>query len=341
MGPEFMKIGRRGVLAGTGGVALVRHARAASATVRFGYLYPNLTTLIHGVARSIDAYGKHSLTVVDQRFTSGQTIEGVQDLWQGNLDFYFGGGPEVATLNSRVIESGAPAPLAVVSGANPGHTSFVLGNKIKVAAFDDLVGKPLRIAVSSPSSDHMAMFRGWLRVEKKMTEQQLGWQFLPLEGADMPTALLTDQIDGFLHSEPTTTIAISTNAGRLFMSGHDGDFGSNPPPMTFLMARRAFLTEQPDIARAFLAALFEANAYYADAGKEKMIPIISAWSGAKPALLDMAYPRINPIMSMTRAQADKWWNYVGEAMVASGQVSKRMLPFKDVFELGYQPLGPA
>ena len=329
-------------LAGAAGVALPGHrATAASNTVRLGYLYPNLTTLIHGVARSIGAYDKHDVTVVDQRFTSGQTIEGVQELWQGNLDLYFGGGPEVVSLNSRVIESGGKAPLAVVSGANAGHTSFVLSTKLQPASFDELVGKSLRIAVSSPSSDHLALFRGWLRVDKKLTEQQLGWQFLPLEGADMPTALLTDQIDGFLHSEPTTTIALSTHAAHLFMSARNGDFGPASPPMTFMMARRAFLTEHPDAVRAFMAAIFDANAYYTNADKAQMIPIISQWSGAKPALLDMAYPRINPQMSMTHAQAEKWWNYVGLAMVASGQVSKQVQPFSDVFELQYQQLPPA
>jgi ABC-type nitrate/sulfonate/bicarbonate transport system substrate-binding protein len=320
---------------------LGRRAMAAPNSVRLGYLYPNLTTLIHGIAKSIGAYEKHNVVVVDQRFTSGQTIEGVQDLWQGNLDLYFGGGPEIVSLNSRAIESGAPAPLAVISGANAGHTSFVLSTKLQPKSFDDLVGKPLRIAVSSPSSDHLALFRGWLRVDKKMTEQQLGWQFLPLEGADMPTALLTDQIDGFLHSEPTTTIALSTHAGHLFMSAHDGDFGPASPPMTFVMARRAFLTEHPDAVRAFLAAIFDANAYYTAASKAQMIPVISQWSGTKPDILDMAYPRIHPQMSMTHAQAEKWWNYVGVAMIASGQVSKQVEPFKDVFELQYQPLPPA
>jgi ABC-type nitrate/sulfonate/bicarbonate transport system substrate-binding protein len=327
---------------GAAGVStLARRSDAASNTVRLGYLYPNLTTLIHGVARSSGAYDKHEVTVLDQRFSSGQTIEGVQQLWQGDLDLYFGGGPEVVNLNSRVIESGGKPPLAVVSGANAGHTSFVLGAKLQPASFDELVGKPLRIAVSSPSSDHLALFRGWLRVDKKLTEQELGWQFLPLEGADMPTALLTDQIDGFLHSEPTTTIALATHAGHLFMSARNGDFGPASPPMTFVMARRAFLMEHPDAVRAFMAAIFDANAYYAGAAKAQMIPIISQWSGTKPALLDLAYSRINPEMSMTRAQAEKWWNYVGLSMVASGQVSKQVQPFSDVFELQYQPLPPA
>ncbi len=323
---------------GAAGLVLARRpARAAADSVRFGYLYPNLTTLIHGVARSIGAYDRHDLDVQDQRFTSGQTIEGVQTLWQGGLDLYFGGGPEVVSLNSRAMESGRPAPLAVISGANAGHTSFVLSTKIKAAKFDDLVGKDLRIAVSSPSSDHLALFRGWLRADKHMTEQQLGWQFLPVEGADMPTALLTNQIDGFLHSEPTTTLALQSKAGVLFMTAHNGDFGANPPPMTFLMADRNFLKQKPDAARGFLAAIFEANDWYAKADKSKTVPLISKWSGVSPDVLDAAYSRIHPEMSMSHEQAQKWWTYVGTSMVEAGQATPKMQPFSDVFELQYQP----
>jgi NitT/TauT family transport system substrate-binding protein len=329
----------RACAAGLAALTLPRmSAHAADNTMRLGYLYPNLTTLIHGVARSIGAYDRHQVNVIDQRFTSGQTIEGVQDLWQGNLDLYFGGGPEIASLNSRTIESGRPAPLAVVSGANAGHTSFVLSNKIKADKFDDLIGKPLRIAVSSPSSDHLALFRGWLRVDRHMSDNDLGWQFLPVEGADMPTALLTDQIDGFLHSEPTTTIVLLTKAGRLFMSARNGDFGVNPPPMTFLMGRREFLTQQPDLVRRFMAAIFDANDFYTRTDRSKMIPLITQWSGTKPDVINAAYARINPQMSMTHAQAQKWWDYVGVAMVGTGQLSAGMDPFKDLFDLQYQPL---
>ena len=171
-----------------------------------------------------------------------------------------------------------------------------------------------------------------------MSEEKLGWQFLPLDGADMPTALLTNQIDGFLHSEPTTTIALSTHSGVLFMSGHNRVFGAHPPPMTFLMGRRDFVKEQPDAVRRFLAALAYANGPYTSAPKEKMIPLITQWSGTKPALLEVAYPRINPQMSMTHEQAENWWNYVGIAMISRGEISDKLRPFKDVFELDYQSL---
>ena len=86
--------------------------------------------MIHEIAKRTGAYERQKLNVVETRFKSGQTVEGVEQLWRGNLDFYMGGAPEVPRLNSRLIESGSPPPLAVVSGANPGHTSLVLSNKL-------------------------------------------------------------------------------------------------------------------------------------------------------------------------------------------------------------------
>jgi ABC-type nitrate/sulfonate/bicarbonate transport system substrate-binding protein len=115
---------RRVVLSATAVIVGPYVARAdASDTVRFGVLYPNLTTVIHEIAKRTGAYERQKLNVVETRFKSGQTVEGVEQLWRGNLDFYMGGAPEVPRLNSRLIEAGSAPPIAVVSGADPGHTS--------------------------------------------------------------------------------------------------------------------------------------------------------------------------------------------------------------------------
>jgi NitT/TauT family transport system substrate-binding protein len=329
----------RTILAGAAAIALpIRKAKAATQdTINFGYLYPNLTTLMHGVAISIGAYQKQNLNIVSQKFSSGETVEGVQALWQGELDLYYGGGPEVASLNSRAIESGRAAPLAVVSAGNAGFTYFVLRPGLKPAKFEDLIGQPLRIAVSSPSSDHLALFLGWLRVEKHITGDQLGWQFLTVEGPDMPTALLTNQIDGFLHSEPTTTICLNNHAGYLYMAAENGDFGKNPPPLTFVAANRAFIAKNPDLVRRFLTAIAEANEYYTKADQATLVSIISKWSGIAPAVANEAFARIHPRVGMSHDQAQKWWDYLGIAMVAKGQLTKSFDPYKDLYDLQYQP----
>src|SRR6476659_1333347 len=257
-------------------VAAPRIAQAAD-TVRFGVLHPNLTTVIHAIAKKIGTYEKHGLNVIETKFKSGQTVEGVEQLWRGRLDFYMGGAPEVPRLNSRLIEGGRPAPLAVVSGANPGHTSLVLSAKLQPKVIDEILQQPLRIAVSSLSSVHLAFFRGYLRTEKKLELDGIKWRFMGIEAANMLPALLTGQIDGFLHSEPTTTLAILNKSGHLFMQAARGDMGPNPPPATLMSSRRDYLTKNADVSRRFLRAIADANAAYARAPVE-MTSLIAEWS---------------------------------------------------------------
>jgi hypothetical protein len=132
---------RRSAIVSVSAFALApRAARpAGNDTVRFGLLHPNLTTVIHEIAKRTGAYNQQNLTVVETRFKSGQTVEGVEQLWRANLDFYMGGAPEIPRLNSRIIEGGGAPPLAVVSGANPGHTSLVLGNKLNPKSIDEIL----------------------------------------------------------------------------------------------------------------------------------------------------------------------------------------------------------
>jgi ABC-type nitrate/sulfonate/bicarbonate transport system substrate-binding protein len=319
-------------------VACPSIVRAADTdTVRFGVLYPNLTTVIHEIAKRTGCYERQNLKVVETKFKSGQTVEGVEQLWRGNLDFYMGGAPEVPRLNSRLIEGGSQPALAVVSGANPGHTSLVLSNKLQPKEIDEILKQPLRIAVSSLSSVHLAFFRGYLITEKKLELKAISWRFMGIEAANMVPALLTGQIDGFLHSEPTTTLAIVNKAGHLFMQAARGDMGANPPPATLMSSRRDFIAKNNELAKRFMRAIFDANAEYKKE-PDKMTPLIAEWSGQKLDIVKEAQERMNPTTSLTHAQAQKWWDFIGTAMVERGELSKKLKPFPDVFDLSLQPL---
>jgi ABC-type nitrate/sulfonate/bicarbonate transport system substrate-binding protein len=236
-----------------------------------------------------------------------------------------------------MIEAGGTAPLAVVSGANPGHTSLVLSNKLQPKTIDELFKQPLRIAVSSLSSVHLAFFRGYLITEKKLDLKAISWRFMGIESSNMVPALLTGQIDGFLHSEPTTTLAIVNKAGHLFMQAARGDMGPNPPPATLLSSRRAFIKDKNEIAKRFMRAIFDANETYAKA-PEKMTPLVAEWSGQDEKIVAEAQERMNPTTRLTHAQAQKWWDFIGTAMVERGELSPKLKPFPDVFDLSLQPL---
>jgi ABC-type nitrate/sulfonate/bicarbonate transport system substrate-binding protein len=328
-------VSRRTVLLSASAFVAVPRIAQAADTVRFGVLHPNLTTVIHAIAKKVGAYEKHGLNVIETKFKSGQTVEGVEQLWRGRLDFYMGGAPEVPRLNSRLIEGGRPAPLAVVSGANPGHTSLVLSTKLQPKVIDEILQQPLRIAVSSLSSVHLAFFRGYLRTEKKLELDGIKWRFMGIEAANMLPALLTGQIDGFLHSEPTTTLAIVNKSGHLFMQAARGDMGPNPPPATLMSSRRDYLAQNPDIAKRFLRAIADANQAYARAPAD-MTALIAEWSGQDEKIIHAAQDRMNPTTHLTQAQAQKWWDFIGSVMVERGELSPKVKPFPDVFDLSFQ-----
>jgi ABC-type nitrate/sulfonate/bicarbonate transport system substrate-binding protein len=158
-----------------------------------------------------------------------------------------------------------------------------------------------------------------------------------IEASNMMPALLTGQLDGFLHSEPTTTLALVNKAGHLFMQAARGDMGANPPPATLMSSRRDFIEKKNDLAKRFMRAIFDANAAYAKE-PEKMAPLIVEWSGQDENIVKAAQERINPTTSLTQAQAQKWWDFIGTAMVERGELSPKLKPFPDVFDLGLQPL---
>ena len=192
-----------------------------------------------------------------------------------------------------------------------------------------------RIAVSSLSSVHLAFFRGYLLAEKKLDLKAIPWRIMGMEASNMVPALLTGQIDGFLHSEPTTTLAIVNKAGHLFMQAARGDMGPSPPPATLMSSRRDYLGKNTDVAKRFLRAIADANEAYARA-PDDMTSLIAEWSGQDDKIIHAAQDRMNPTTHLTQAQARKWWDFIGSVMVERGELSPKVKPFPDVFDLSFQ-----
>ena len=304
--------------------------------MRFGVLHPNTTEVIQPLRRS-RRLREARPDVIETKFKSGQTVEGVEQLWRGRLDFYMGGAPEVPRLNSRVIEGGRPAPLAVVSGANPGHTSLVLGNKLHPKAIDEILSQPLRIAVSSLSSIHLAFFRGYLRTEKKLELDGIKWRFLGVEAANMLPALLTGQIDGFLHSEPTTTLAIVNKAGHLFMQSRARRHGAKSAtgdPHAQLAAR---LSAKKCRRRPALHArnCRQQCSLRARAGRDDLADRGVERTGRKDHSRSAGANEPHNAPD-ARTSLQKWWDFIGNVMVERGEISPKVKPFPDVFDLSFQ-----
>jgi ABC-type nitrate/sulfonate/bicarbonate transport system substrate-binding protein len=305
-------------------------ARAAD-RIRVGMLKPNIVTVIYWIAQQTGAFARNGLDIQEVPFPSGQTAAGIEQLLRGGLDFYLGASGEVAHADSRYVEAGRPAPLALIEGGVAAGSFFVLRDEYQGRTLAQLKDKPLRIGISNPSSFHLILLRAYL-AEHHMTTDDFKWQFLTVGGPEMLPALVSRQLDGFMHDALTTTLALRARAGYVFMSSDRGDMGARARqlPGTGVCGNRAFMAKHPDVARRFTQALRDASAAYAAAPRDKMVAIMAEWSRQDPSVIADMMERFTPAVGMTRQSAQVWWDLLGTAMIARGEITPK-LTINDVF----------
>ena len=85
-----------------------------------------------------------------------------------------------------------------------------------------------------------------------------------------------------------------------------------------------------------MQSLRDASDTYAAAPRAKMVAIMAEWSHQEPAVIDDLYDRFTPRVGMTRATAQVWWDILGSAMRARGEIDEK-LTLEDVFDLSLVP----
>jgi ABC-type nitrate/sulfonate/bicarbonate transport system substrate-binding protein len=326
---------RRTVLALPAIVALSSVRALAADKIKVGMLKPNIVTVIYWIAVKTGAFARNGLDVAEYPFPSGQTAAGIEQLLRDQIDFYLGASGEVAHANSRYLEAGKKLPIALIEGGVSAGSFFVMRNELKGKSLDELRTMNLRIGLSNPSSFHLIMFRAFLRT-KNLTTDDFKWQFLTLGGPEMLPALVSKQLDGFMHDALTTTLALRANAGFEFMSSNRGDFGPEAKlvPGTGVCGNLDFMKAHSDVTRRFTQSLRDASASYLTAPKAEMVSIMSEWSRQDPAVIEAMYDRFDPRVGLTAAAADAWWDILGKAMLTRGEISQKMT-VNDVFDLDY------
>ena len=84
-----------------------------------------------------------------------------------------------------------------------------------------------------------------------------------------------------------------------------------------------------------MRAIADANEAYARAPAE-MTSMMAEWSGQDEKIVHAAQERMNPTTHLTQAQAQKWWDFIASIMVERGELSPKVKPFPDVFDLSFQ-----
>ena len=240
---------------------------------------------------------------------------------------------ELARLDAVAVEQGAPPPLVAVAVGTPGATHLVVHKDLPFKDVEDLRGKTL--GVSSLGSIHVVMFRHYL-ASRGLTTEKLGLKLLRVGGGEMPPALLTKQIDGFLHSQPTPSIAVSTGAGRVALAPNDmGEVGKSPT--SAIMVRRDWATKNPEAVRRVIAAFSDASELFSTLPKDRLMQIAQSATGSDTKELENALPYVDPrLVKDFRAGVDIYWRTEIAAMKERGEVVDKFNQ-ADMFDFSFTP----
>jgi ABC-type nitrate/sulfonate/bicarbonate transport system substrate-binding protein len=149
----------------------------------------------------------------------------------------------------------------------------------------------------------------------------------------MLPAMVSHQLDGFLHDALTTTLALRAKIGFLFISSDRGDMGARAKilPGTGVCGNRAFIAANLDVTKRFAQSLRDASQNYTATPKAEMVAIMSEWSRQDPAVINDMYDHFDPRVGLTAAATRTWWEILGAAMLARGEISAK-LTIDDVFD---------
>jgi ABC-type nitrate/sulfonate/bicarbonate transport system substrate-binding protein len=151
----------------------------------------------------------------------------------------------------------------------------------------------------------------------------------------MPPALLSRQIDGFLHSEPTVTIAVMKAHGKIAMTRRDFGAEAKAPALGVIVARKWAAAHRP-IVEDVIRALWRTTNDYPAMPRADVEKIFSDYIHSEPDVIAAAYPHVDPRLYDLREMADAHLQIAVSAMVQRGEVPAE-LKLADIFDLSFAP----
>jgi NitT/TauT family transport system substrate-binding protein len=299
-------------------------------TIRLEVLTSGLATTLHGIAEKVGAYQHEGLTVNAQEVKSGDSTIAVQELVQGRADAVFVNTESVASMDSSYVSKGQEAPLKVVA-ATGNVANLVLSPKVDYTGPASLKG--LTLGVSNLFSIHRASFDYYLGTQGT-SEEQLGIKLVPLGASDMPGALASNQIDGFLHSEPTTTIALGQSNAKLAVSmgGAVREAAAN-----VIAVRTDYLKSHGDTVKKLVSALQYATDQFKTMSPSDVAAVYASYTDASPDLMtkvNQQQDHYNPGLLPLRPAADAYWQVQIPALLKQNAVTKDLTQ-DDMFDYSY------
>jgi sulfonate transport system substrate-binding protein len=220
--------------------------------LRLGY-FPNLThaTAIAGIKEGFfeDAL-PDNVTLTTTPFNAGP--EAVEAIFSGGLDASFIG-PNPA-INAFAKSDGEA--IRIVSGATSGGAYLVVKPDITSAAH--LKGKTLASPQLGNTQD--VALRAWLKSQGLSSDPQGGGDvaILPQANAQTLDTFKSGDIDGAWVPEPWATRLVQEGGGKVLVDERDlwpnGEYVT-----THLIVAREFLAAHPEVVKALLVGVVEAN----------------------------------------------------------------------------------
>jgi NitT/TauT family transport system substrate-binding protein len=225
---------------------------AAQGTLRLGY-FPNIThaTALVGVESGTFAKALGAgVTFEVSSFNAGPAAS--EALLNGAIDATFIG-PNPA-INAYAKSGGAA--IRIIAGATSGGAFLVV--KPGIASAADLRGK--KVATPQLGNTQDVALRTWLADNGLATDPQGGGDvsILPQENSQTLETFTSGQIDGAWVPEPWATRLVQEGGGKVLVDERtlwpEGQYVT-----THLIVRTDYLGAHPDIIRALLAGVIEAN----------------------------------------------------------------------------------
>ena len=199
------------------------------------------------VAEAIGAFKKHGLDVEVSAFTGAPKMQAA--LASDSVDIGVGSGTDMS-----FIAKGAPVMDICAANVSPPPLALLVTKNNPIKSVDELKGKT--IGTSTPGSiiewmpKELSRIKGWGKDGIKTVAAG--------DIAAMLQAIRTNQLDGFVTDLTTGYRMEAAGEARIFVR-----FGDYVKDFIFggIYVRNGLLKQNPEVARQFLAAWFDAVAY--------------------------------------------------------------------------------
>jgi NitT/TauT family transport system substrate-binding protein len=278
-------------------------------TVRLGF-FPNVThaPALVGVAEGFFS-GALGPDVQLDTFTFNAGTEAIEALFGGSLDITFIG-PNPA-INGFAKSDGKG--LRIIAGSTSGGAFLV--TRPEITSAEQLRGTTL--ATPSLGNTQDVALRAWLADNGLQTSPDGGGDvtILPQSNAATLESFVNGDIDGAWVPEPWATRLVEEGGGKVLVDERtlwpqtDGEYVT-----THVIVRTEFLEEQPQLVRAFLQGLIEAQQFIADdraTAESDVIAQIASITGQDPdpavvtASFDNLTFTLDPIAASLQGSAEQ------------------------------------